>query len=372
MLFSIAVPVRGQARYLPTALASIAAQSAAIQLSVMDATFDNSVQKVLKSCSVHISYSRHGADAGQSAAIQEGWDHTAGDIVGWLCADDCLFPGALAAVAELFRERPDVDIVYGDGVFIDQEDQFIRYFPNISSDLTRLTRDCCVTQPSCFVRRSAVERVGGLRSNLHYVMDWDLWTRLYLAGFRFHYLKRPLSASRMHPGTKTTSNSLARIREIRRHLMQHNPLLTAMRSLVGVWLTPLVYSEFGSSVRPVLSQFSGPATVLRKFLKRGTRGCPANALYGLDIATNTVRSRCEVHLPYYKPQAATRFVARTKEAIPLNAAVDGVPLLGTSAVAATRHVFHIVAKQSRQHGSCQFELESPMPGTWTLVSATLE
>jgi glycosyltransferase involved in cell wall biosynthesis len=371
MVFSIAVPVRGHARYLPTALASIYAQSASIELSVMDATPDQSVQNILGACGGHIHYSRHGADDGQSAAIQEGWNHTAGDIVGWLCADDYLFPDALAVVGQLFCERPDVDVVYGDGVFIDQDDRFIRYFPNISTNTARLTRDCCITQPSCFVRRSAIERVGGLRSNLHYVMDWDLWTRLYLAGSRFQYVKWPLSASRMHPGTKTTSNSSARIREIWRHLARHNWSLTAMRSMVGIGLAPLVYEELGPIGRSVLARIVRWAGNRARECPRGVRGRPARTLYGLEIGTNVVRRQCEVHLAFYRSQAASRFVAYTKEEIPLTVAVDGNFLVAAS-VAARRHEFEIPADDGRRQYSYRFELASPAPREWTLVSAHLE
>jgi glycosyltransferase involved in cell wall biosynthesis len=186
VVFSIALPVVGQTRFLPDALTSIAVQTVPLQVAVMDATPDDSVQRVIDRHRERIHYSRHGPDAGQSAAIREGWCETTGDVVGWLCADDCLFPGALAQVAEVFLQHPDVDVVYGDGIFIDHDGRFIRYFPAISEDVGRLPWVNCITQPSCFVRRAAMERVGGVRTDLHYTMDWDLWVRLLLAGCRFH------------------------------------------------------------------------------------------------------------------------------------------------------------------------------------------
>ena len=116
MIFSVAVPVLGQAAFLPTALASLMAQSCPFQLAVMDATPDDSVQRALNGYAAILHYARHGSDAGQSAAIQEGWDHTTGEILCWLCADDYLFPYAFMEAEKVFRERPDVDVVYGDGI----------------------------------------------------------------------------------------------------------------------------------------------------------------------------------------------------------------------------------------------------------------
>jgi GT2 family glycosyltransferase len=372
MVFSIAVPVYGQSRFLPTALASIAAQSAAVQLAVMDATPDDSAQEIVGRYATNIHYSRHGADDGQSDAIQEGWDRTTGDIVGWLCADDCLFPNALTAVEEVFRTRPDVDIVYGDGIFIDQEGRFIRYFPSISEDVTRITRDCCITQPSCFVRREAMDRVGGVRRDLHYVMDWDLWTRLHRAGCRFHYLRQPLSASRMHPGTKTTGNSNARAREMWRHLVRYNPTPAALRSMVGVQLAPLVYRELGPNDETALGGLTRWATqIARRFWRSAGREA-TRTLYGLEIGTNAVRQRCEIHLPFYGDSSPTQFVVNTAEKIPLTAAIDGQPLAIASAPSPRQHVFMIPAEFGGRRHSFRFELDSPAAGAWRLESAQVQ
>jgi GT2 family glycosyltransferase len=369
MVFSIAVPVYGQSGFLTTAMDSIAAQSAAVQLAVMDATPDDSVQEVVRRYAGGIHYSRHGADEGQSAAIQEGWDRTAGDIVGWLCADDCLFPGALTDVEKVFSDQPDVDVVYGDGIFIDQDGRFIRYFPSISADIARITRDCCISQPSCFVRRTAMEHVGGVRKDLHYTMDWDLWTRLHLAGCRFHYLQRPLSASRMHPGTKTTGNSNARIREMWWHLVRYNPLHTALRSMAGVQLAPLVYRELGPKDETALGRYTRRAT---QIVRRGWRFAGRKAtrsLYGLEIGTNAVQQRCEIHLPFYGDSSPTRLEVHTAEDIPLTAAIDGQPLAIASDHSPRRHVFRMPAQLGGRQLSFRFELDSPATGRWRLESA---
>jgi glycosyltransferase involved in cell wall biosynthesis len=72
MRFSVAIPVLGQAQFLPTALASLDAQDAEFEVAVMDVTPDDSVQLILKHWGRPIGYSRHGPDEGQAAAIQEG------------------------------------------------------------------------------------------------------------------------------------------------------------------------------------------------------------------------------------------------------------------------------------------------------------
>jgi glycosyltransferase involved in cell wall biosynthesis len=92
LIFSISIPVYNQAKYLGTALESIRCQSTDVQLAVLDASADDSAQSVLVPYRGLIHYAYHHSDAGQSAAIQEGWDNTSGDVVAWLNADDYYFP----------------------------------------------------------------------------------------------------------------------------------------------------------------------------------------------------------------------------------------------------------------------------------------
>lgn len=297
MRFSIAIPVFRQAEFLPTALESLRAQEAALQLAVMDATPDDSVQRVLDGYRDLLHYHRHGPDAGQTAAIQEGWDHTDGDIIAWLCADDYYFPGALDTVETVFKSQPDVDVIYGDAVFTDEAGKFLGYFPEIDRDMSAITRGCCIAQPSCFVRRSAFAKIGRLNPDLHYIMDWDLWTRLYKAGAQFHYLNQPLSVARMYPGTKTGSRSWRRLSEIGRHLWQHAPLPVMLRALAGFYHQDLKSSEVGGIERGVLWALES----LRR--RKHCQGPPVEraglSRYGLSRYQNQAGERVDIFLPWY-------------------------------------------------------------------------
>src|SRR5262245_7562893 len=86
--FTVTIPVLGQEAFVPTASASLGAQREPLELAILDATPGPSVQALLGPVARDIAYNRHGSDRGQAAAIAEGWQHTTGDIVSWLCADD--------------------------------------------------------------------------------------------------------------------------------------------------------------------------------------------------------------------------------------------------------------------------------------------
>ena len=214
-MFSISIPVYNQAQFLRTALESIRCQDVDIQLAVLDASPDDSSQEILAPYRHMVHYAYYHSDSGQAAAIQEGWNNTSGDIVAWLNADDYYFPDALAKVRQVFVDRPDIDVVYGHGVHVSANGSFEMYFPAISDNLALLARGCIICQPSCFVRRTAMEKVGGLNVTLHYAMDWDLWLRLLHAGCSFYFLDEILSAVRIHSTTKTLSGAKQRYQEIR-------------------------------------------------------------------------------------------------------------------------------------------------------------
>jgi len=121
MVYSIAIPVLGQANFLATALSSIQAQTCPFQLAVMDATPNHSVRDVLENFAGILSYRRHGQDSGQSAAIQEGWDHTDGDIFAYLNSDDFLLPGSLFLVGNYLKEYRSVGAGHGNRVLVNDK-----------------------------------------------------------------------------------------------------------------------------------------------------------------------------------------------------------------------------------------------------------
>ena len=59
--------------------------------------------------------------------------------------------------------------------------------------------------PGSFYRTQAYRTVGGIRHDLHYVMDNELYMRMMLRGVRFVYIDRYLAVFRRHPGQKNTA-----------------------------------------------------------------------------------------------------------------------------------------------------------------------
>lgn len=243
LTFAIIVPNFNQSHFLPFALESLRHQSVSINLALMDGGSTDNFREAVKPYMDIITLLRSGPDGGQAAAIEEGINSVAGDIVTWLNADDYYFPGALEKVADFFETHPEVDIIYGDAIHVNPDGFFLSYFPPIQEFNARtLTRTCFICQPACFVRRSAYEKVGGVNPALHFTMDWDLWCRLADSGAKFHYLHELIAAVRYYHGTKTLSGDKRRYREIWQIERKYGKRLLPL-SWPGFYLFDLIFKE---------------------------------------------------------------------------------------------------------------------------------
>ncbi|MEM9496066.1 MAG: glycosyltransferase [Pseudomonadota bacterium] len=222
-VFAISTPIGAYHDFLPSALRSLAIQRAPFQSALLDASGDERVKEIADAHDGMLAYRRHGPDGGQSAAIIEGWENTTGDILGWLNADDLLFPGALEKAVAAFEADPDLDVVCGHSIILGDRGEMTGYHWAVEPPGPRILEAGIISQPSCFFRRSAYERVGGLNEDLHYTMDWDLWIRLYKAGAKFGFIDAPLSMVLWGEGTKTASFNKARRDELRALIAEHAP-----------------------------------------------------------------------------------------------------------------------------------------------------
>ena len=204
---ALVTPTLNQSVYLREAVDSVLGQEyRALDYIVMDGGSTDGSQEVLVSYGPRLRWVSK-PDAGQSAAINQGWQRTQGEIIGWLNSDDRLAPGALARVGDFFANHPEIEWVYGDCDYINSEGQVWRHYPVCPYNYSRLVVEAqnYIPQPATFFRRRLLETIGWLDEGLHYVMDYDFWLRI---GLRHPgvYLPGRLAALRLHAGAKSTAH----------------------------------------------------------------------------------------------------------------------------------------------------------------------
>jgi glycosyltransferase involved in cell wall biosynthesis len=121
-------------------------------------------------------------DRGQANAINAGFDLSRGEIMAWVNSDDVLLPGALSHVSRYFVAHPDVDVVYGHRVLLDESDRDIGLWvtPRHCADSLRWLD--WIPQETVFWRRRVWDSVGGIDESLALAFDWDLFSRFHRSG----------------------------------------------------------------------------------------------------------------------------------------------------------------------------------------------
>lgn len=285
--FAISVPIGGYHPLLRDCLHSLAVQSPRPQIAALDASGDERVAAILDEFSDIIAYRRNGPDGGQSDAIIEGWENTDAEILGWLNADDALYPGAVAAAAKHYSENPDTDVFYGHSVINDDNNAIKGFHWAVEPPSDRILAGGIISQPSCFFRRSLVDAVGGLDRDLHYTMDWDLWIRFWRAGGRFRFSDEVFSRVLWSSDAKTGGFGAARRRELERLIGQNESFLRRAKSRAGFAL----HHAF---------EYILPSGLTREFRMRAAR--KARAIHGIDRAGG-VAAAAQLPLVHYDDAA---------------------------------------------------------------------
>lgn len=205
-VISIVTPSFNQGHVLEATLRSVLDQGyPALQYVVQDGGSTDASVGILERYSARLFAWESARDGGQSAAINRGLRRTTGEIMAYLNSDDILLPGSLAYVADFFARHPDVDVVYGHRVLIDDTGAEVGRWVLPPHDDRVIAFADFIPQETMFWRRRAWEAVGGIDESFRFAMDWDLILRFRDAGMTFRRLPRFLGAFRVWPDQKSVS-----------------------------------------------------------------------------------------------------------------------------------------------------------------------
>lgn len=210
---AIVTPSYGHARFLEETIRSVLEQPADVQYVIQDGGSADGSVEVIKRHADRLHAWDSSPDDGQADALARGFARTSGgpdDLMAWINSDDFYLPDALGFVADHFARHPDVDVIYGHRILVDEHSREVgRWFlPKHDPEVLRLND--FVPQETLFWRRRIWDKVGGIDTSLQFAMDWDLLLRFQAAGARIVRVPYFLGCFRLHAAQKTSAQMHSR------------------------------------------------------------------------------------------------------------------------------------------------------------------
>ncbi len=186
-LVSIITPSYNQAAYLEQTILSVLNQDyAPIEYIVVDGASKDASVEIIKKYADRLAYWVSEKDGGQAEAINKGFARATGEIIAWLNSDDYYLEGAVSAAVKIFEANPDVVLVYGNMLAVDEHGKTFNTLTYKQLTLEDLLCFQIIGQPAVFMRRSALQKTNSLDATFHFLLDHFLWIQLAQHGRILH------------------------------------------------------------------------------------------------------------------------------------------------------------------------------------------
>jgi glycosyltransferase involved in cell wall biosynthesis len=237
-MLTIVTPSFNQGRFIGEAINSVRSQGHTNwEHLVIDAQSTDNTLNVLQSlamdrqdsCTQWISE----PDKGQSEALNKGFRRAKGEIIGWLNADDRYRPGCFETIVKAFQDNPEVDILYGDYLLVNEAGNAITVRREIEFNrfILQYHHVLYIPTTSTFFRRRIFDEGNWLNEDLHYAMDLEFFIRLSSHGYRFKHVPELLADFRLQGESKTCKSSDKQRAEHRQVVLESTPLLHRIKPL---------------------------------------------------------------------------------------------------------------------------------------------
>lgn len=201
---SIVIPVYNGADYLGEAIDSALAQTYGnLEVVVVNdgSTDGGATERIARGYGDRIRYVAK-PNGGVATALNAGIDAMTGDYFSWLSHDDLYAPDKVGAQVQALAGVAGDAVAYCAFEEFDPAGRVLRDSLSLPvfDDPAMAVLETVLHGCALLVPRRCFEVAGRFDPALRTTQDNDLWLRIALAGFPFHYVPRVLVRSRQHPG----------------------------------------------------------------------------------------------------------------------------------------------------------------------------
>lgn len=227
-LVSVLIPSHNAALWIAQAIGSALAQTAAVEVIVIDDGSTDGTVEIIRSFGDRIRWET-GPNRGAPAARNRALELASGEWVQYLDADDYLMPHKIADQLAALQTLPETDVIYGPETVEWREGGEVRTTvlpidpPHDPWYLLALWRLPQTGAP--LWRRAALLDIGGWREDQPCCQEHELYLRLLIAGKRFTYHSSGGAVYRRFATGTLSTKDLPRARaermKIERRLEEH-------------------------------------------------------------------------------------------------------------------------------------------------------
>jgi len=137
---------------------------------------------------------RNQQNQGLGYSLALGVEQAKGKYVIRIDSDDVCMPDRFAKQIRFFEENPDIDILGGGAIEIDEDGNqgVIRGMPLSHEEIVKSIWACPLIHPTVAFKRDKILQAGNYNPNIRRRQDYDLWFRCAKQGFKFANFAEPL------------------------------------------------------------------------------------------------------------------------------------------------------------------------------------
>jgi glycosyltransferase involved in cell wall biosynthesis len=182
---SIVTPNLNGAEFLEKTITSVTEQGYPnLEYIIIDGGSTDGSLEIIRKYESQITFWESEPDKGLYHAIQKGFDHTTGSILGWINSDDQLLYNSLYTIAEIFSLSADIDWIQGYPTVMDDLGRIVYHRPPVFRPEHFFSRSFhdgrFIQQESTFWTRRLWNLAGGsVSTELRFAGDFELWMRFF-------------------------------------------------------------------------------------------------------------------------------------------------------------------------------------------------